>query len=360
MRRRRALRCLPASVLRPVGGSRLVRTAKLPVGLPECSLQDASGAASPWDHSVHMGSSSLYGGAGAGHQNSAVLAGLDDIDFDPDAEEAAEAAEEAAAAHAQAVAAASQPASLAASRQPSRQPSPRAPLLAPAAVPPPPATLLHHLQPQLGASTVPSTGGPLAPGTLPRSPPRPPRPSSLFDSPLAPQTSVVMEDMENDVQFQSMFESKYDAGAAAAARRSPGISASGGANGSGPATQLAAEAGRGSALHLPSLAASPPGSAAAATAAAPAVNGGGGGGAEPEPAAVTSPNALLPTHISVFGDGITGLDLQHAAAVTRPAVQLPSHISEFGGDAEGAAEDAGEALEGRATRLCRTCCPRVP
>jgi hypothetical protein len=66
----------------------------------------------------------------------------------------------------------------------------------------------------------------------------------------------------------------------------------------------------------------------------PGGSGSGGGSSGLAGRVVVSPNSLLPTHISVFGDGVTGLDLQHAAAVGRPAATLPSHISEFGGDDE--------------------------
>ena len=67
----------------------------------------------------------------------------------------------------------------------------------------------------------------------------------------------------------------------------------------------------------------------------PGGSGSGGGSSGLAGRVVVSPNSLLPTHISVFGDGVTVLDLQHAAAVGRPAATLPSHISEFGGDDEG-------------------------
>ncbi len=52
-----------------------------------------------------------------------------------------------------------------------------------------------------------------------------------------------------------------------------------------------------------------------------------------------SPNSLLPTHISAFGDGV---DLAAVAAVTVPpmAACLPTHISEFGED------DGGEKNQG--------------
>jgi hypothetical protein len=46
-----------------------------------------------------------------------------------------------------------------------------------------------------------------------------------------------------------------------------------------------------------------------------------------------SPNSLLPTHISAFGDGV---ELAGAAAAASPvAACLPTHISEFGEDDTG-------------------------
>ena len=55
-------------------------------------------------------------------------------------------------------------------------------------------------------------------------------------------------------------------------------------------------------------------------------------------AGATSPNSLLPTHISAFGDGV---DLAQAAAAVSPvAACLPTHISEFGED------DGGEPARG--------------
>lgn len=282
---------------------------------------------SPWDHSGSLPGSGLFGGGGGAPHTATPLGALDDIDYDPDADEAAVAAEAAAAAarRAAAVAAASAPHS----RTTSRQPSPRAPTLGVAAapllpVPPLPATLLPGL-----------------PG-----------------SPLGPQASVVMEDVENDVEFQSMFESKYATGAAAGgpaiARRSPSL-----ANGSslpvvGPAlpagpSLMAAAAGDGPVVH-----AGPP----SATPALPVKHGSPGGSASPGGGSTGgggtahSPNTLLPTHISVFGDGLSGLDLRHAAAAAASAaarhpVQLPSHISEFGGEEDGCAgEDAGGLFAG--------------
>lgn len=157
-----------------------------------------------------------------------------------------------------------------------------------------------------------------------------------------------MEDVENDVEFQSMFESKYETGAGpGAARRSPSI-ANGSSIAGGPsgASLMAAAAGGGPAV----AAAAPP----TTTAALPVKHGSLGGNGSPGAdsnggGAAHSPNTLLPTHISVFGDGVSGLDLRHAAAAAAAAgaaarhpVQLPSHISEFGGEEDACAgEDAG-------------------
>ena len=185
--------------------------------LPSCLCVQDGPLGSPWDHSGSLPGSGLFGGGGAPHAAHATpLGALDDIDYDPDADEAAVAAEAAAAAarRAAVVAAASAPPSRAASRQP----SPRAPMLGAAAgalppVPPLPATLL----PGLGGSGVPlppAAATAAAPPLLPAQP----------GSPLGPQASVVMEDVENDVEFQSMFESKYETGAGPGApRRSPSI-----------------------------------------------------------------------------------------------------------------------------------------
>ncbi len=299
---------------------------------------------SPWDHSGSLPGSGLFGG-GAPHA-ATPLGVLDDIDYDPDADEAAVAAEAAAAAarRAAVVAAASAPHS----RSTSRQPSPRAPTLGAVPAPLPPA-------PPLPAALLPGLGG----GGVPRPQAAPAAAQPLLPaqpgSPLGPQASVVMEDVENDVEFQSMFESKYETGAAAAgagiaARRSPSI-----ANGSslpsiggGPAgaSLMAAAAGGGPAVQVAAPSATPAlpvkhGSLGGSGSPAGGSSGGGGGVAH-------SPNTLLPTHISVFGDGLSGLDLRHAAAAAaataaaRHPVQLPSHISEFGGDEDACAgEDAG-------------------
>jgi hypothetical protein len=255
----------------------------------------ASSLPSPWHASAVAASmSGLYGGGDPSADLG--LAALDDIDFDPDAEEAAEAAEEAAAE--------------AAAR--SRLPSPRGAGGLPAPLPAPP---LLHPQPQLG-------------------------------SPLAPQASVVMEDAEeeDDAQFQSMFETKYEAGAAAAAalsRRSPGVLPPGSVGG------MAAAAGSGGSGVLAEAAAALgalPASAAVPVKTPHASRGGGLAGGS----VALSPNTLLPTHISVFGDGV---ELRAAAAAAgRPPVQLPSHISEFGGDGEDGCGDAGAQL--RHTPLC--------
>ena len=138
--------------------------------------------------------------------------------------------------------------------------------------------------------------------------------------------------------------------ATASQRRSPGVHASGaaGVQSSGAASgslnmgaslmAASAGAGAGSIASLASPRASP---ALPIKLGAPRSTGGSGGG--PPGGVAASPNSLLPTHISVFGDGVTGLDLRHAAAVGRPAVQLPSHISEFGGDDAGACLGEWEA-----------------
>jgi hypothetical protein len=193
--------------------------------------------------------------------------------------------------------------------------------------------------------------------------PLPPLPGQP-GSPLGPQASVVMEDVENDVEFQSMFESKYETGAAApgapAARRSPSLtngsslpSIGGGAPG---ASLMAADAGN----VAPAVAAAVP----SITPALPVKNGSLGGSGSPAGGSIGgggvahSPNTLLPTHISVFGDGLSGdglsgLDLRHAAAAAAAAsaaarhpVQLPSHISEFGGEEDACAgEDAVQCAD---------------
>ncbi|KAL4860150.1 putative serine/threonine-protein kinase SIS8 [Chlorella vulgaris] len=294
------------------------------------STPSAGGLPSPWQRSVHEQalaagtSGGLYGGAD--FSADLGMSGMDEIDFDPDAEEAAEAAaaETAKARRRKAAAAAG------VSHPTSRLPSPRTQALArvrSGSLPPPPL-LLHHPQPHLGPAAMP------------------------LGSPLAQQTSGVLGDVAGDAEFQSMFESKYEAGAAAAARKSPGMQPGGGASvgtpgsgsqrdggeqgwGSGRGSGMAADAGAGGSGTLAAAAAAlgTPLTSAGTPVKTGAHSGSGSGGGFMS--VVLSPKTMLPTHISVFGDGVSRLDLQHAAAVGRPAVELPSHISEFGGEDDG-------------------------
>ncbi|GAB4816617.1 hypothetical protein N2152v2_003663 [Parachlorella kessleri] len=114
---------------------------------------------------------------------------------------------------------------------------------------------------------------------------------------LEQQPSVHMEDVPS-AEFEAMFESKYS---------QPEVSTE------NSGTQLAVRAGRLSAGgQLDQSKATPSGGR-------------------------LSPNSLLPTHISAFGDGV---DLAQAAVAVSPvAACLPTHISEFG------EEDGDEPLE---------------
>jgi serine/threonine protein kinase len=140
----------------------------------------------------------------------------------------------------------------------------------------------------------------------------------------APAPPAVLIDADADSEFQSMFESKYEL------RPAGGAGGTGGERSAAGTPPPAAGPGRRSpppaALPLPL-----PFSKEAELS-----SGGGGGDAG---ARCLSPNSLLPTHISIFGDGVAAEAVAAAAAqfgAPPPpgATNLPARISEFGGGDE--------------------------